>query len=103
MGIDLGTERVVSLTQAARLLPPGRNGRPVHVSTLVRAIVRGNRQGVRLEALRLGSRWFTSTEAIQRWCERQTRLCDLPVTNKAPRLPRRKIERVEQELERRGF
>src|SRR5438132_849803 len=52
---------------AARLLPPGRNGRNVHVSTIVRAIIKGQ-----LEALRVGSRWVTSVEALQRWAERQT-------------------------------
>jgi hypothetical protein len=71
MAIDLKKETLISLAQGTRLLPPGRNEKPVHVSTLVRAILKGN-DGVKLEALRVGGRWVTSVEALQRWAERQT-------------------------------
>src|SRR4051812_43059512 len=69
--IDLRTETLINLNQATRRLPPSRNGRPVHISTLVRAITRG-KNGNKLEALRFGKRWVTSIEAIQRWAEAQT-------------------------------
>jgi hypothetical protein len=68
MGIDLRSERALGLAEAARMLPPGRNGRPVHVSSLVRAITSGV-DGHRLEAIRIGRRWVTTVEAIQRWGE----------------------------------
>ena len=50
------------LAEAARRLPLTRN-KPVHISTLVRWIQRGVR-GVKLEAIRLGGRWYTSSDAI---------------------------------------
>jgi hypothetical protein len=75
--IDLSRETAVSLGQATRVLPPGRNGRPVHISTLVRAITKGV-NGHKLEALRVGKRWVTSVEAIQRWAEAQTPGPDAP-------------------------
>ena len=69
--IDLLTEHVVTLVEAARLVPPGRGGRPTHLSTLLRWINPGVR-GVRLEAARLGGRWVTSREALQRFADRLT-------------------------------
>jgi hypothetical protein len=67
MAIDFNRETLVSLNEASRRLPPGRNGRPVHVSTLVRGITQGE-----LEAVKIGKRWVTSVEALQRWAERRT-------------------------------
>jgi hypothetical protein len=69
--IDLKSETPLSLAQAAALLPPSRGGRRVHRSFLIRAITRGT-NGVRLEAVRIGRRWITSVEAIERWLEGQT-------------------------------
>jgi hypothetical protein len=68
MSIDLKTESPIGLGQAARLLPPGRSGRPVHISSLVRAVLAGE-----LEALRFGRRWVTTVEAVQRWGEAKAR------------------------------
>jgi hypothetical protein len=42
------------------------NGRPMHISTLARWRQAGIR-GVRLEAIRLGGRWATSLEAVDRF------------------------------------
>ena len=47
-------------------LPPGRGGRPIHPGTVLRWIRRGVR-GLRLEAVRLGGRWLTSEEAVERF------------------------------------
>jgi hypothetical protein len=67
MAINLDEERLISLVAGAKLLPPSRQERPVHVSFLIREILKGN-----LEAVRVGSRWATSAEAIERWLRRQT-------------------------------
>src|SRR5262245_48947927 len=76
MAIDLTTEVTISLSQAARLLPPGRRGRPVTLSCLLRWVLSGIKahsgEVVCLEALRLGGRWITSREALQRFAERLT-------------------------------
>ncbi len=63
MSIDLSTERLVSLTEAAALLP----GRP-HLATLWRWCTRGVR-GRRLESLEIGGRRYTSLEALQRFSQ----------------------------------
>ena len=50
--IDVSTEQLLTLAQAAQLRPAGRRGRPTHTSTVYRWISRGLR-GHRLEAIRL--------------------------------------------------
>jgi Protein of unknown function (DUF1580) len=100
MPIRLKDEEVLTLSQAAEVLPSLRGGRPVHRSTLYRWISRGVR-GIRLETLRLGRTLVTSQEALQRFAERlagldqQPALCPLPAS--------RRVELAEQELERRGL
>jgi hypothetical protein len=102
--IDLKTERPIPLAEAARLVPAARNGKRCHESTLFRWITKGIR-GVKLEALRLGGRWVTSREALQRFAERLTP--DLEATPRpVPRSParrRRASERAAKELERIGI
>jgi DNA-binding transcriptional regulator YiaG len=73
--IDLANESLLSLGQAASALPASRQGSRVSPSTIWRWIVAGvTTPGgrVQLEAIRLGGRWLTSKEALQRFAERQT-------------------------------
>jgi hypothetical protein len=107
--IDLQTEQTLSLSQAARLLPPGRRGRPVTLSCLLRWVLDGidapSGGRVRLEAARLGGRWVTSREALQRFAERLTPPFD-GAPAPAPRSPvtrRRAAERAGEELGRLGI
>jgi len=69
--IDWTAEIALSLASAAKLVPPARNGRRCHLSTILRWILRGAKAPdgtiVRLEACRVGSRWLTSREALQRF------------------------------------
>jgi hypothetical protein len=73
---DLTAETAIPLARARKFFPPGRGGKSTHISTLVRWIINGARSNdgtvVRLEALRIGSRWVTSREAIQRFAEALT-------------------------------
>jgi hypothetical protein len=72
MGIDFRSEQIIDVRrEAPAYLGLGRGGRPVHISFFIRAITRGI-NGHKLEALRVGSRWITSVEALQRWAQRQT-------------------------------
>jgi hypothetical protein len=108
MAIDLTTEATVSLSQAARLLPPGRGERPVTLSCLLRWILRGARspsgERVRLEAVRLGGRWLTSREALQRFAEALTpRLADTQPPPRAPAARQRASERAARQLEKLGI
>lgn len=61
-------EKLVSLTEAVKLLPPV-DGRRLHVSSLWRWAQKGV-QGVRLETRRIGRRIVTSAEALERFTEK---------------------------------
>jgi hypothetical protein len=69
--LDITTEDALSLTDAAKVLPKGRNGARPQLSTLLRWILGGVRaldgRLVRLEAVRLGRKWVTSRQALQRF------------------------------------
>jgi Protein of unknown function (DUF1580) len=106
MSIDLIHEEIFSFAKATHLIPPARNGKKTHISTLLRWATKGAKGPdgtiVRLEALRLGGRWVTSREAIQRFMERLTPRVDVEA-QPAPRSPgQRASERAAEELRRRG-
>jgi hypothetical protein len=73
MSVDIFSENLLSLAQVAKLLPPGRGGRPVHFSTVFRWIFTGvngpNGNRVKLSAIRLGGRYLVSRESLQRFVE----------------------------------
>src|SRR3954447_1533087 len=102
MSIDFRTETVIDLKhQAPAYLGLSRNGRPVHLSFLIRAITQGI-NGQKLEAARIGRRWVTSVEAIQRWAERQTDGHGPEVARRTAAARRRSDALAERELKRRG-
>ncbi len=74
--IDLLAEKPISLATAAAMVPPARGGKRTHISTILRWIVDGVKgptdEVIRLEGARLGSRWVTSSEALQRFTNRLT-------------------------------
>ena len=98
--IDLQRERLFSLSEAARLRPPGRRGRPTHTSMLYRWITRGLR-GHRLEAIRLGGQLYTSAEALQRFADRLTAATGSG--SPSADAPPRSSAAVDDELSRLGF
>jgi hypothetical protein len=61
----LNTEKIVSFTEAAEALPE-INGKAVHPSAIWRWARKGIK-GIRLETLRLGGRFLTSMEALDRF------------------------------------
>jgi Protein of unknown function (DUF1580) len=108
--LDLTTETPIPLAEAYRLVPPGRNGKRTHLSTLLRWILTGAKhpttgERIRLEALRIGSRWLTSRQALQRFAERLTpSVVDAPPV--APRTSgkrRRAADRAGEELDKIGI
>jgi hypothetical protein len=107
--IDLTTETPLPLAAAAKFVPPGRNGKRTHLSTLLRWILRGAKSPtgeiVHLEALRLGGRWVTSREAIQRFALKLTPQIGKE-SNQVPRTPASRqgaSERAARQLERLGI
>jgi hypothetical protein len=92
----------LSLSQAARRFPPFRKDRPVAPSTIFRWIASGVRlrdgRRIRLEAVRLGGRWLTSEQAVQRFIDRQTPNVDADSAALA-RAPSQRTRRAEQAAE----
>jgi hypothetical protein len=70
MAIDIQTERLIGLDEAAKLFP-GRDGGSVHKFT-VGLYARRGKLGVRLETLLAGPRRVTSVAAVQRFIEAVT-------------------------------
>jgi len=109
----LHDESLITLTEAARLLPR-MNGKRIAVSTLWRWATAGVR-GVRLETRRLGRRILTSAEALERFT---AALAELPPESSRPftapnpllhprgRTPaqrRQAVERAKADLIKRGM
>jgi Protein of unknown function (DUF1580) len=69
-------ESLVSTLEAAKRFPPCRGDRPVSASVVRRWIIDGaetpSGEKVRLEGVRLGGRWLTTAEAIERFVEALT-------------------------------
>src|SRR5215470_1017100 len=76
LSVDIRSEQLLSLPQAARRFPPYRQDRPVNPSTVWRWISAGVKlpdgRRVKLGAVRLSGRWLTSIEAIERFIAAQT-------------------------------
>lgn len=88
---DLLSETLISFSQAAKRLPPGRCNKPVSPSTPFRWAKHGIRRpdGVRvkLECVRVGGRFLTSVEALARFSYRLTTSSDsdcLPLGDSPP-------------------
>jgi len=93
----------LSLAQAARVIPPTRQNRPVHPSTLWRwatdGVKAGGGQRVYLEVAWVGCRWVTSRPALERFL---VRLNGVTPTEE-PQTPRRTPGDVEVALARHGL
>src|SRR5262245_55659395 len=106
-----GTESYISLAEATRRYPSYRQGRPTHVGTVIRHIVDGVRlpdgSRLHLEGWRLGGRWVTTAEAVERFVEGLTarhQACRWPAPPPTPASrTRRERERVERELDELGI
>jgi Protein of unknown function (DUF1580) len=64
--IDFRQETIVTMNQAARVVPKRRRGRPAHAATLYRWASRGCR-GIKLEFIQVGGSKCTSLQALQRF------------------------------------
>lgn len=89
MPIEVFTENLLTLTEAAKFIPP-IDGKRVNISTLWRWCRRGL-NGVRLEYIRIGCRIVTSAEALNRFANA------LAEADRSPRsLSKRKKAKVRQ-------
>jgi hypothetical protein len=73
MPIDLRTQKALSVKELARLVPTAKEGHPTDEGRIVRFIERGvrDRRGNvhKLAALRIGSQWVSTVEALQEFGE----------------------------------
>jgi len=106
--LNITAESTITLAQAAALLPRGRNGARVTLGCVLRWVLQGakspTRERIRLEAVRLGGRWVTSREALNRFAQRLTpQLGDEPPAPlRTANQRRRASERAARELEQMG-
>src|SRR5947209_2976801 len=97
----------LSIGQAAKIPPPGRNGRPTHTSTLIRWITAGTAapsgEVVRLRAVRLGGRWLTTREWLEEYARRLTPTYGDGHPTRPTQDQSRSAERAARELDRIGI
>lgn len=97
--IDLSNENVITLKDATNYLPKRRKGKRPHAATMFRWAQKGVR-GVTLETIRVGGTLCTSTEALQRFCERCTDPSTKPTDSKARRMA---FDKATRELDDAGI
>jgi Protein of unknown function (DUF1580) len=86
-------ETTISLHEAAAQFPGRCPGKKLNFSTVWRWVLKGvtaNGQVVKLQAVRLGSRWITSKEAIRRFSEALTPTNTNTQVEKSGRTPSRR-------------
>ena len=102
MGIDIGTEDVMGLTEVTKILPKVNGKRP-SIPTLWRWCRKGLR-GVQLEYIRVGRDIATSRQALNRFftalAERDEPLAAPPAGRPLPRTTSRSRQRAIEEAER---
>ena len=100
--IDMNDEDLISLAEAANRLPRCRRGKKISLATLYRWSSSGCR-GVRLETLRVGRARATSMGAIQRFCERLTKLQERRNRNESASIGENSPPQIDRELDAAGF
>jgi len=97
--IDTTTERLVTLAEAAKLVP----GRPIHISTIHRWRLKGVR-GIRLDTVMRGGIRFTSRDALERFFAESTAAADgLPTTVRTCAARAKAIAAAKKELAEAGI
>lgn len=102
--IDPNSETLISLTEAAKLLPARRGGKKPHVSCLYRWTKTGCK-GVVLESLQVGGTRCTSKEALGRFFQWLTEVSQAPnsdANSPSDSLPEESRE-IEQQLDDLGI
>jgi hypothetical protein len=100
----------ITLSQAARIIPPYESGRRLNPATVWRwsrggvKLADGTR--VRLEVCRVGCRWLTSRAAVARFLAAQNAPAASPPTAPRPHASNKRTKRaedIEMDLERLGL
>lgn len=81
--IDISSEELITLSQAAQHCPPRRHGKRPHPQTLLRWAKHGI-DGIQLEVLLCGNTTCTSLPALQRFFVRLAEAANLHAARQAP-------------------
>jgi hypothetical protein len=107
--LDLFSEELISLSQAAKILPARRDGKKPHVSCLYRWTTQGCR-GVRLESVQVGATRCCSKQSLQRFFDQLTAQeanghlrAVIPQPTKLPANRRQQIDAAEKRLDAAGI
>jgi hypothetical protein len=100
MSIDPLSEELLTMPEAASLLPKRRRGAKVSLTSLWRWSTRGAK-GVRLETVRVGSSVYTTRAALRRFIESRTAAAGAVVSH-AP-APSTRSKRAMRDMERMGM
>jgi hypothetical protein len=82
MPINIHAESVVTFHDLVKRILPANGGKRVHIGTPHRWRTQGLR-GVRLEAIKVGGRWCTSLQALERFFDVLSRGAGLPTPTQA--------------------
>jgi len=102
-------ENLLTLHAAAQLLPSNRAGKRVNFATVWRWVLKGVRgfdgSRVHLEAVRVGGRWLTSQEALERFATTLTPQigADIAIPTRTPARRRRESASAAKKLEAMGI
>jgi hypothetical protein len=97
--IDIESEKLVSFSDARKLIPGGRR---VDLSQIYRWAQRGLR-GLKLEWAQIGGRRYTSREALGRFFARLTQAAGGEATVAPIKVRANQIEKAERDLVAAGF
>lgn len=102
--IDVSSEHLISLAEAARSLPARRAGKRPHVSCIYRWTTTGCR-GVVLESVQIGATRCTSREALERFFGALTAAAqgEAPAPPPPSKSRRRAIQAAKRRLARSGL
>ncbi|MCE9604773.1 MAG: DUF1580 domain-containing protein [Planctomycetia bacterium] len=76
--IDITNEQLISLAEAAEMLPCGRKGRYPNVKTVYAWTINNGCRGVVLESLKCAGRRITSTQSVERFLQALTAASGTP-------------------------
>lgn len=101
--IDITTETLICIADAAAMIPSCRQGKKTHTATIWRWISKGQ-NGVRLESIKRPGGTLTSREAVQRFLNALSDPRDLSPRHRPDRKPsKREREAMERECRKRGL
>jgi hypothetical protein len=100
--IDSNKEDVITLTEAAQLIPRRRGGKKCDPSCIYRWTSRGIK-GIRLEFVQIGGTRCTSRQALARWFSKLTRQADTVPNSRSAKGSRHAAELAGEELKSCGL